>query len=435
MAICAKDTLGIVRPAVAIALLWANFAWAQSAQQPVDSIRLDVTEQYGSNPNAVDTLQSTESVQLTKTRDKPGTVRGITLRLSTGVGYDGNVFRTERNTSSDLFWSLRPAAYLNGVFGKNSYRFGYEGDYAKYSDFSTEDFVDHRVFADTRLDLTRKLDFNLGAQYRLGHDPRGSLGNRLFVPGELDRWEEYRVKAEFVVGREITRAQVIPWVEVSGMRYTNNGQSVRDFDRQDFRLRGRWRFTSRLYGLAEGGYANITHLDSRNTLDRTETDFLLGIGWQATAKTSGEAMFGILNRSFKNAGRANSNAPTWDVRIHWVPKPYSKVTAYTRRSSEENAGGVGNYLSDSYGALWRHAFTERLDLNTSIDYTVADFDSVREDKYVSFDFGLTYEVTRWLDVGATYRYLNRRSNIPGINFDDHMFLLELRVGAARSLGP
>jgi hypothetical protein len=351
------------------------------------------------------------------------------------VGYDANVFRTERNTRDDFFWSLRPAVYLDGLFGKNSYRLGYEGDYAKYFDFSTEDFDDHRLFGDTRLDLNRKLNLVFGAQYLWAHDPRGSLGNRLIVPGDLDRWQEYRVKAEFIVGREITRAQIIPWVEFSGMRYTNNGQSIRDFDRQDFRLRGRWRFTPRLYGLAEGGYANITHLDSRNTLDRTETDLLLGFGWQATAKTSGEAMFGILNRNFEDPVRATSNSPTWDIRIYWTPKPYSKVTGYTRRSSEENAGGVGNYLADSYGALWRHAFTERLELDTSIDYTIAEFDTVREDKYVSFDVGLTYELNRWLDVGATYQYFNRRSNIPGINYDDHMFLLELRAGATHNLAP
>ena len=78
----------------------------------------------------------------------------------------------------DSVEQLRPAASLSGVFSKHSYRLGYEGDYATYSDFSTEDFYDHRFFGDTRLDLTRKLDFVFGAQYWLGHDPRASLGNR-----------------------------------------------------------------------------------------------------------------------------------------------------------------------------------------------------------------------------------------------------------------
>jgi hypothetical protein len=321
MAMYANDVPAIGRPAVAIVLLWVNFAWAQSEQQPVQGVRTDVSEQHQSNANAINTRESTRSEPGVESQEKPGVDRGITLQLSTGVGYDANVFRTDGNTRDDFFWSLRPAAYLYGVFSKHSYRLGYEGDYAKYFDFNTEDFYDHRFFGDTRLDLTRKLDLVFGAQYRWGHDPRGSLGNRLIVPGDLDRWQEYRVKAELVVGREISRAQIIPWVEFSGMRYTNNGQSIRDFDRQDFRLRGRWRFTSRLYGLAEGGYANITHLDSRNTLDRTETDFLLGIGWQATAKTSGEAMFGILNRDFRDPVRATCKITTWDIRIHWAPNP------------------------------------------------------------------------------------------------------------------
>jgi hypothetical protein len=33
-----------------------------------------------------------------------------------------------------------------------------------------------------------------------------------------------------------------------------------------------------------------------------------------------------------------------------------------------------------------------------------------------------------LDIGASYQYLGRRSNIPGLDYNDHMFLLELRAG-------
>jgi hypothetical protein len=146
-AMYANDVLAIVRPAVAIALLWANVAWAQSQQQPVQGVRTNVTEQSESNPNTINTRESTRSEPAAEFEDKPGAVRGMTLRLSTGVGYDANVFRTEGNTRDDFFWSLRPAASLNGGFSKHSYRLGYEGDYARYFDFSTEDFYDHRFLA------------------------------------------------------------------------------------------------------------------------------------------------------------------------------------------------------------------------------------------------------------------------------------------------
>jgi hypothetical protein len=59
---------------------------------------------------------------------------------------------------------------------------------------------------------------------------------------------------------------------------------------------------------------------------------------------------------------------------------------------------------------------------------VADYDSPRRDKYLRWDIGLTHSLTRWLDIGASYQYLGRRSNIPGLDYNDHMFLLELRAG-------
>ena len=146
-------------------------------------------------------------------------------------------------------------------------------------------------------------------------------------------------------------------------------------------------------------------------------------------------MFGILNQDFKDPALASSTNPSWDIRIHWSPKPYSKVTLYTQRNALENAGGVGNFLADTYGAEWAHAFTERLDLNTGIDYTVADFDSPRVDKYLAFNLALTHDLTRWLDVGLTYQYLNRRSNIPGIDYDDNAIWAQLTFALSRSLGP
>ncbi len=431
----ARNALGRGRLAVAVVLLWAHFAWAQTTSQPVERIRLDPADEQETSTGIVNTEQSGLSVQPGEAWKKPATVGGINGQLSTGIGYDANVFRTERDIRNDFFWSLQPAGYLNGFFGKHSYLLGYEGDYAKYFEFSTEDFYDHRVLGNTRLDLTRKIDLLFEAHYWWGHDPRGSPGNRVFVVGNLDRWQDYLAKTELVIGREISRAQIIPSLELSGRRYTNNDQSIRDFDTHAARVRGRWRFTSRLYGLVEGGFANIDHLDTRNTLDRTETEFLLGVGWQATAKTSGEALFGILYRNFKEPVQTTSENPTWNIRVHWEPETYSKLTAFTERASEENAGGTGNFLADTFGVGWRHAFSERLQLDTALDYTVAKFDTFREDKYLGFDLTLTYEVTRWLDLGGTYQYLNRRSNIADINYDDHMLLLELRIDFEHTLTP
>lgn len=432
MAKDAEKLLVKLRPAVAVVLLWGPWAWAQEAEppaQPAQGVQLDFSDQPPHyTPAVTPTNTGVGPVAMDPEADAVGT-RALTLRLATGIGYDANVFRTGQDTDTDFFASVRPGLLLRGWAGKHSLGIGYEGDYRKYAEFDTEDFFDHRIFANAGLDLTRKVDVNLRGQLWWGHDPRGSPGARIVNPGDLDTWREYRFKAELVYGREITRAQVIPWVELSGIRYTNNDQSVRDFDRQDYRARGRWRFNPRFYGLAEGGFARVDHLDPSNTLDRDESSLLVGFGWQATAKTSGEVLVGILNRNFDDPSRGSTDDLDWDIRVHWTPKPYSRVTAYTQRTSREDAaGGVGTFLADTFGARWRHAFSDRTELDTTLEYTRADYDSPRDDQYLRWDLGISHDITRWLELGATYQYLGRRSNIPGLDYDDQMVLLELRLG-------
>ncbi len=430
----AKSLLGILRPAVAIALLWANFAWAQPAQQPVNRINTQITEQYSASPNAVSTVQTGRADMGYGIGRESGSRRGISLRLSAGIGYDDNVFRTESNTSDDFFWSVRPAIYFNSGFGRHGFRLGYEGVFVRHFEFSNEDYYDHRVLADADLDLTRKLNLNLNGELRWGHDPRGGIGTCLVCSTTPDTWRAYRVGADLVFGRAISRAQIIPGIEFSGVRYTNNGQSNRDFDRQYYWLRGRWRFSPRLSAIAEGGYAIIDHLDPNNGLDRTETGLLAGIGWEATAKTSGEILIGTLIQDFDDPAQSSGTNFNWEARVHWAPKPYSKVTLFTsRRSQEDAAGGVGNFLADTFGIGWRHAFTERLVMNADVDYTLARYTTGREDEYLGFRVGITHSLTRWLEIGAQYRYSNRRSNIPGINYDDNMILLKLTAGLDHSL--
>ena len=347
---------------------------------------------------------------------------------------DDNVFRTENNTSSDFFWSVRPAVYFNAGLGKHGFLLGYEGSLHRYFEFSNENYDNHRVFADAALDLTRKLDLNLDGEVLVGHDPRGGIGTCLVCSTTPDTWWAYGAGADLVVGRTISRAQIIPMIEFSGIRYTNNGQSFRDFDRQDYRLRGRWRITPRLSAIAEGRYATVDHLDPTNNLDRSETGVLGGVAWEATAKTSGEILIGTLTRDFDNPAEGSSTDFNWDARVHWAPKPYSKVTLFTRRRSQEDAaGGVGHFLADTFGGRWQHAFTERMVMNTDINYTIATYSTGRKDNYLGFQIGVTHKLTRWLDVEAQYRYLTRSSNIPGISYDDNMVLISLTVGFAHGL--
>lgn len=428
LAECARKSLVGARPAVAVVLLCVNLAWAQSVQR-VDT---QITEPYDANSTAVGAVETGTLAYDAGRESAP--LRGITLRLLGEIAYDDNVFRTESNTMDDFFWRLQPSVVFDGDVGRHRYRLGYDGDYAKYFDFSSEDYDDHRVFGDISLDITRKIDLDLAGEMFWGHDPRGAIGTCIVCSATPDTWRFYSAGAELVVGRAISRAQLIPSIEFSGIRYTNNGQSDRDYDRQDYRLRGRWRFSPRFSVIGDGGYAIVDHVEPSNGLDRTEVDLLGGIGWEATAKTSGEVLIGMLFQDFDNPAQGSSTNFNWDARVFWEPKTYSKVTLFTsRRSEEDAAGGVGHFLADTFGAGWRHSFSRSLLLQTGIDYTIAKYSTGRRDDYVAFDIGVTQEITRWLDAGARYRYLNRRSNVAGIDYDDNVLFLNLTAHLQHAL--
>lgn len=426
----AERVLETVRPAVAVALLVPGLTAAQTPDPPEpigEDLRLEDTVAPSAG-GAWGAGLRTEAEEADRRGRRPD--RGLTLGLATGIGYDDNVFRTESDTDSDFFWNVRPSAYLDAVFGRNDFRLGYEGDYRSYFDYSTEDFYDHRVLGVAALDVSRKVDLNLSGHVLWGHDDRGGVGVRLEGSRDLDRWREDLVRAELVVGREITRAQIIPWVEYSQVRYLNNDQSDRDFNRASFWVRGRWRFTQTFWGLAEAGTSSIDHLDPSNDLDRTEPGVLVGFGWQVTAKTSGEVLVGLMSRDFEDPSRGDPVNFTYDININWAPKPYSRFTLYGRRESLEDAsgesGGLGTLLASTMGLRWRHALTERLDFDSGIEYVLAEYDDGRDDDYLTFDFGLVQQLRTWLDVGVHYEHTRRRSNVPGINYDDNVVWVELR---------
>lgn len=429
------------RPAVAIVLLSAGMAWAQVMEQPVqpvqpvapvEEIHLQRSEEPPVSPVGAEGERGGPG---RGSRGDSGPIGGVGLRLNVGLGHDDNVFRTRRDTRSDFFWSLGPSIDLTGRLRKHALRLAYEGDYASYFDLRTEDFYDHRIIGEAELDPSRKVNMNLLGQVWWGHDDRGGLGSRIAGSRELDRWREHRLEGELVLGREITRAQIIPSVQYSALRYLNNDQSIRDFDRYDYHVRARWRFTPTLWGVVETGLSTIDHVDPANALDRDEIGLLAGIGWEATAKTSGEIKVGVLTRDFHAPGRGAAQSFNWDARVDWAPKPYSKVTAYTRRDSQESgAGGLGTFLADTYGIRWRHGFTERLDFETGAEFVRARFEDGREDDLLDLDLGLVYELTRRLDVAGTYRFRTRRSSLGELDYDDHVIMLELRATLEHRIG-
>jgi uncharacterized protein (PEP-CTERM system associated) len=73
---------------------------------------------------------------------------------------------------------------------------------------------------------------------------------------------------------------------------------------------------------------------------------------------------------------------------------------------------------------WTHDWNSRVESKVSVLYQHDDFNRTDEtDKRWGFGAGIKYQMRRWLDLGASYRYDDRNSDITTGGFTNNVFML------------
>jgi len=355
-------------------------------------------------------------------------VKGFVLRLATSTGYDDNVRRTPRDPAAAFFSQVRPAAYLNGAVGKHRIRLGYEGNVAFYAGLGTENFDDHLLLAEMKLDLRRKLKATAAANLQFGHDARAGTDVRVAQSKTPDQWTQRRISAELLLGRRVAKTELALRAEYSELRFTNNGQSSRNRDELGVRVTSYWNLGPKLSLVVQPKVAYINFIDPASGLDSRELNLLAGIRWKATVKTTGEVKVGYQTKDFYSASEENFSGLAWQGMISWKPKSFTTVRLRTARETQESAEPGANLVNSHADLEWRHGFTRRLEARSGMTFDRSAFSDGREDNSVGFRANLDYALFRWLGIGAGYAYTRRGSTAPGADFSDNVFLVRL-VGA------
>lgn len=352
---------------------------------------------------------------VTPTDDDGQVVPGFYPNVELDVGYDDNILRTENNEESTTLALLKPELQWIGVTGKHLVRFGYEGEYARHFSASDEDYMDHFVGADITLDLTQKFNVNAGVSYRQGHENRGIAGvaNTGIKPNEWDQWA---AGVEAVYGRRIATAQIGLAYEHRDREYTNNGQLTRDNVADKVELTGYYNLGPKTQLLIQPSY---TQFDYPNSLqDNDVTKVLVGVTWNATAKTTGKLLVGRYEKNFDNAAFQDQSGASWDVEVTWEPKTYSTVLfKLGRDTNDSTVTGSSSFESTSASIDWTHDLTDLTQLQAGVAYENDDYDVVREDDFFQGYVGISRSITRNFTVGARYDYGQRDSSVAGNDYD------------------
>ena len=111
--------------------------------------------------------------------------------LTTTVGFNDNVTRSNDEGIDSWFSTVTPKFTLINNFGLNSLRFGYQLSRGDYFSSSADDYTDHLIFASLDYELNSRHRIKSKIDFEDGHDDRGerfSIGRG----GELTSPDEYK---------------------------------------------------------------------------------------------------------------------------------------------------------------------------------------------------------------------------------------------------
>lgn len=334
---------------------------------------------------------------------------------------------------------IAPMARLEAKTGPHTFGLTARVEDGTYHNSRSDNYTDFQLGADASWAFSGRAGLKLRADYNQGHDDRGSVVGA-GVGATPDRYQTTGVAGVFGYGAEGAQGRIEVDAGYLTKRYDNNQflsatTGTRFYDRDETRYGATffWKVMPKTQVLVQAGqthfdYNNGTYQSAGLTVrDSVETRYLLGVTWEATYATTGIFKVGQVDKNFKNSSVPDFSGMTWEGIVKWRPLSYSGVDFYANRKPSEASLGSATFDTTT-GLAWNHAWNSRLASTLSYSHLRQDYKGLGFDRRDSTDFygaKLTYQVQRWLKLGAGYDFADKSSTAPLGGYDRNIFTVFL----------
>ena len=336
----------------------------------------------------------------------------LTPGLTTVFSHDDNVYKDRVERSSNVL-TVNPSLEFKAIQGVNEYGVLLDVKSSRYFSEREADYTDYLADFDIHQEFNSRNRVDLSLAAGELHDLnalRGSDGRRP---------PEYIKKAgDFVYGfgSEEAKAQVefFGGIENKNYKKTNN----KDSSAKTLGATVYYRVMPKTSVLVEVKNRDLQYDDKQligGVLQNAGFDvssYLLGLDWEATAKTSGYVKAGRRYRDTDVSGISTESANGWEVGVSYQPLPYSTLQLSTSRdygletdnpAAADFTNGINTTLS------WNHEWTDRI--SSDVSWTVvseevenASGETLKDRDSDTISLSLNWKVRRWLTVSAGYSY-------------------------------
>ena len=366
----------------------------------------------------------------------------IAPTLKVSARYVDNLFRLDNDEKNTWVTEYTPKLLTWLQDGTNTYSLSYQLEDSHYASSHDDDFTDHRANLDMHHEFNIRNVVNVSGEYYDGHEERGtglSEGEISQIIDEPVEYESTRFGGDYTYGNRLSRGRLELAARTVSYEYKNfrNFTRFRDRDADTYSATFFWKIGSRTDALLEARAINNDYdrddsLNPAGSLDSDEMHYLLGLTWDATARTTGSVKMGAYDREYDSSGRSDDDGFQWEVDVTWKPRTYSSINLITRRVSQET-NGLGDFIDTSeYAVAWDHNWTLRSKTRVSFLFGDDDYSGTgRSDDRFKLEAGFSHEMRRWLDLGFGYRFEKRDSNArlldESLDYTQNMFFVEAKL--------
>ena len=345
--------------------------------------------------------------------------------------HDSNVGLTEGQKQDSFITQISPGVRAETGSDRNRFSASYQAEIARYSDSSRDDFDDHRVDLDWLYNPVLRHAFGLDAGWKRGHDGRGTAsreGDLALLPLNIDEYDQTRFGGNYRFGAPGARGRIELGAHFEELDYRNNREFTRFRDREDVSLDAAffWRIAPKTSAVFSVDRIETDYQFA--TLDSTEHHYFVGLEFDATARTSGQLLFGRVEKDFDDPARGNFSGTSWRARLSYKLRSYSLLTLSSGRDTDET-NGFGDFILRRDVTLgWSHQWNGRF--STTVDGGYArdrHGDSGRTEDSWLYGVSAQYQFRPWLHLAAGYRGYERNSDLAGFDFTRSEWLLSLEA--------
>ncbi len=339
--------------------------------------------------------------------------------LNLGTAYDDN-FRGKAAAESSWITTIQPN-FLLATENRNSvYQLSYSLAHSYFHSSQDDNNTDHFVNGSANFEFDARNRLALAVGYSRTTDVDSDRA--LTAP---DEFSQTTAGFGYGYGADSALMNLDVGYNFLAKRTENNINADREYDSHGATGTFYYRMAPKTKLLAEIRQTEYDYLNVNR--DSSNTEYLAGLTWEATAFTTGTIKAGRTEKDFDSAALGEKDASSWEVGIAWQPLTYSTFTLTSRRGIDEGDNGASFILSEAHTIGWNHQWSSRISSDVELSTSEQEYSTARVDDIDTAGIGMTLAIDRWIDATLGYRYTDNTSTQPNEDYDRNVYSIGLQM--------